>query len=343
MTIALFWLLLLCCIAIFHGNVKYAPFDLTHTLPLRGILATLVVIGHLDNVISGQTKILMPFHMATPAVAVFFFMSGYGLMLSFSKGGGRYLQNFIAKASIKLLLPLLFTTCLYQGALFILGDFNIEKILIDIASGIEMPLIHSWYVYALFLFYLLFYIVFKYNNSSNIWPGLKLTLLMIVYYVVTRYVLDWPFYWWITCMAFPMGFFYSRYEDIIKEFLKEHYWVTLPVIIALLSIKLLSGTYTPFFAELPYILLGPIVAVVLYRMPLPVDNKMLNFLGSLSFEIYLTHGAFEELLRTSFNSPYIYIFAVITATIVTSWILNNVYKKLTNSLLYKFNECDKKN
>lgn len=88
MTIALFWLLLLCCIAIFHGNVKYAPFDLTHTLPLRGILATLVVIGHLDNVISGQTKILMPFHMATPAVAVFFFMSGYGLMLSFSKGGG---------------------------------------------------------------------------------------------------------------------------------------------------------------------------------------------------------------------------------------------------------------
>lgn len=87
MTIALFWLLLLCCIAIFHGNVKYAPFDLTHTLPLRGILATLVVIGHLDNVISGQTKILMPFHMATPAVAVFFFMSGYGLMLSFSKGG----------------------------------------------------------------------------------------------------------------------------------------------------------------------------------------------------------------------------------------------------------------
>lgn len=241
------------------------------------------------------------------------------------------------------MLPLLFTTCLYQGALFILGDFNIEKILIDIASGIEMPLIHSWYVYALFLFYLLFYIVFKYNNSSNIWPGLKLTLLMIVYYVVTRYVLDWPFFWWITCMAFPMGFFYSRYEDKIKKFLKNHYWVTLPVIIALLSIKLLSGTYTPFFAELPYILLGPIVAVVLYRMPLPVDNKMLNFLGSLSFEIYLTHGVFEELLRTSFNSPYIYIFAVITATIVTSWILHNVYKKLTNSLLYIFNECDKKN
>lgn len=89
MTIALFWLLLLCCIAIFHGNVKYAPFDLTHTLPLRGILATLVVIGHLDNVISGQTKILMPFHMATPAVAVFFFYVWiWANALIFERGGG---------------------------------------------------------------------------------------------------------------------------------------------------------------------------------------------------------------------------------------------------------------
>lgn len=336
MTIALFWLLLLCSIAIFHGNVKYAPFDLTHTLPLRGILATLVVIGHLDNVISGQTKILMPFHMATPAVAVFFFMSGYGLMLSFSRGGGRYLQNFIAKASIKLLMPLLFTTCLYQGVLFILGDFNIEKILIDLASGIEMPLIHSWYVYALFLFYLLFFIVFKYNTSTKIWSGLILTLLMLIYYVVTRYVLEWPFHWWITCMAFPMGFFYSRYEERIKMFLKDYFWVTLPVIITLLLIKLSSGVDTPVFAELPYVLLGPIVAIILYRIPLPVDNRMLNFLGALSFEIYLTHGAFEKLLRGSFDSPYIYIFAVITATIVTSWILHNIYKIVINSLLYKF-------
>lgn len=336
MTIALFWLLVLCCIAIFHGKEKYAPFDLTHTLPLRGILATLVVLGHLDNVISGQTKILMPFHMATPAVAVFFFMSGYGLMLSFSKGGGRYLQNFIAKASIKLLLPLFFTTCLYQGALFILGDFNIEKILIDLASGIEMPLIHSWYVYALFLFYLLFFIVFKYNNGTKIWSGLILTLLMLIYYVVTRYVLEWPFHWWITCMAFPMGFFYSRCEEKIKTFLKDYFWVTLPVIITLLLIKLSSGMYTPVFAELPYVLLGPIVAIILYRIPLPVDNRMLNFLGTLSFEIYLTHGAFEKLLRDNFDSPYIFIFAVITATIVTSWILHNIYKIVINSLLYKF-------
>ena len=335
MTIALFWLLLLCCIAIFHRKEEYALFDLAHTLPLRGILATLVVLGHLDTVVSAQTKILMPFHMATPAVAVFFFMSGYGLMLSFSKKGGSYLQNFILKASIKLLMPLLATTCLYQGLLFILGDFSFEKILIDLASGIETPLIHSWYVYALFLFYILYYIVLKYNNETKKWMGGILLLLMLIYYVVTRYILNWPFYWWLTCMAFPMGFFYSRHEDKIKMVLKDNYWVTFPIIIGLLSIKLLSGMYTPFFAELPYILLGPIIAIILYRIPLPIGNKTLNFLGSLSFEIYLTHGIYEKIFHASFDSPYIYILAVIAATIVTSWILHNAYKKITNSLLYK--------
>lgn len=136
-------------------------------------------------------------------------------------------------------------------------------------------------------------------------------------------------------MAFPMGIYYSRYEDKIKMALKDNYWVTFPIIIALLTIKLLSGTYTSFFAELPYILLGPIIAIILYRMPLPIDNKILNFLGSLSFEIYLTHGIFEELLHSSFDSPYIYIFVVTTATIVTSWILHNAYRIVTNSLLYK--------
>lgn len=74
-------------------------------------------------------------------------------------------------------------------------------------------------------------------------------------------------------MAFPMGLFYSRHEDKIKMVLKDNYWGILPIIIALLSIKLLSGMYTPFFAELPYILLGPIIAIILYRIPVGGINS----------------------------------------------------------------------
>ena len=146
MTVALLILLVISCLLVFIKKKSYAIFDQKHTLPLRGILAILVVLGHLDTVVAGQTKILFLLHMATPAVAVFFFMSGYGLMQSYSKKGDNYLYRFITKSSIKLLIPLFLTTLLYQSVLLIGGRFSLNGIVNDFITGVEMPLVYSWYV-----------------------------------------------------------------------------------------------------------------------------------------------------------------------------------------------------
>lgn len=136
-------------------------------------------------------------------------------------------------------------------------------------------------------------------------------------------------------VAYPMGLLYSQYETQIKEYLKGRYWIAIPIIIGLLIVKFLSGDYTLVCAELPDILLGPLVAVLMYKLPLPTENKILNFLGTLSFEIYLTHGAFEQLLKNAFASPYLYIVVVVASTILTSWLLHNVYSRITSPLLAK--------
>jgi peptidoglycan/LPS O-acetylase OafA/YrhL len=336
MTVALLILLTISSLIFFLNKEEVVVFDPKHTLPLRGILAVLVVLGHLDTMVAGQTKILMLIHMATPAVAVFFFMSGYGLMQSYSKKGDNYLNRFIVKSAVKLLIPLLVTTLLYQAYLFVKGDFCLKRIVDDFITGVEMPLVHSWYVYALFLFYFIFYFVFK-NLKINRSIGCKisiLTSLILVYYVVARYCFDWDFFWWLTCMAFPMGFIYSNYEDKIKSCVNYTHFSIVPILlVVLLVIKFLSNPNAILFAELPYLLLGPIVALVLCRCPLPIGNRVLNFLGTLSFEIYLTHGVFEKLLFNCFNSPYLYIFAVIMFTIFVSWVLHIIYQKITFALL----------
>lgn len=335
MTVALLILLTISCLLVFTKGSLYASFDQKHTLPLRGILAILVVLGHLDTVVAGQTKILTLLHMATPAVAVFFFMSGYGLMLSYFKKGDNYLHRFITKSSIKLLIPLILTTLLYQSILLILGKFSWSRIADDFITGVEMPLVHSWYVYALFFFYLFFFIVFKYVNINNSIKGklLILILLMLSYYVLVRYCLGWGFFWWITCMAFPIGFIYSYYEDKIKHFAYTNFWLVPLIILVLLIIKFLSNVYAPICGELPYILLGPIVALILCKSPLPIDNKFLNFLGTISFEIYLAHGIFEKLLVGIIDEPYLYIIVVISATIGMAWFLHVVFKMIINFLL----------
>lgn len=328
MTVALLLLLVLYFCSFFFKRDELSPFDLKHTLPFRGILALLVILGHLDTVVSSQTKILMPLHMATPAVAVFFFMSGYGLMLSYTKKGEQYLSGFVTKSVIKLLIPLVLTSCLYQFTLLLKGDFNFSRIIEQYIDGSETALVHSWYVYALFLFYILYYLVFQFVKKGKC---LCMFGLMTIYYIITRYCFGWDFFWWRTCMAFPMGLLYSQYEKQIQKHIKAKFVIL--IIFGLLVIKFFSSKYTLFFAELPYIFLGPLVAILLCRIPLPTESKILNFLGTLSFEIYLTHGAFEQLLKNAFDSPYLYILVVVASTILTSWLLHNVYSRITSPLL----------
>lgn len=338
MTVALLIVLMLNCIAaLLKKDGEFTPFDLKHTLPLRGILAMLVVLGHLDTVVSSQTRILSLIHMATPAVAVFFFMSGYGLMFSYSRKGEAYLHSFFWKSAIKLLIPLLLTTIIYQTILYIIGEFDIQQIWKVFVTG-GTPLVHSWYVYSLFFLYLLFLLSFKFAirpTSSDLNKCLVVTVLVLVYYIVTRYCFGWQFHWWITCMSFPMGLFYSKYEQNVQAMVKRYGWLPIPIVLVLLIIKLSTGQETPFFAELPYVFLGPLVAIALYRLPLPTKNKLLNFLGTISFEIYLTHGIYEHLLRGVFSSPYVYILVVITTTIITSWVLHHLYHMITSRLLTK--------
>lgn len=136
-------------------------------------------------------------------------------------------------------------------------------------------------------------------------------------------------------MAFPTGMLYAEYEDKVANICSKHYWLPIFIVMILLTIQRLTGKYTLVFGELPYVFKGPLVAILLSRMPLPTENKLLNFLGTLSFEIYLTHGTFEQLLKNAFASPYLYIVVVVALTILTSWLLHNVYSKITSPLLAK--------
>ena len=59
-------------------------FGKADTMPLRGLLALVVMFSHLDTKTQFAVPVLHLVHWATPAVAVFFFLSGYGLVKSYS-------------------------------------------------------------------------------------------------------------------------------------------------------------------------------------------------------------------------------------------------------------------
>jgi membrane-bound acyltransferase YfiQ involved in biofilm formation len=73
---------------------EFHSFDVAHTLPLRGLLALAVIANHMQGFFPHPYLKALTC-LGTSAVAIFFFLSGYGLMKSYNRKGQAYLQGFL--------------------------------------------------------------------------------------------------------------------------------------------------------------------------------------------------------------------------------------------------------
>ena len=67
-------------------------FNKQATIPLRGWLALAVVVGHVDTAMGCPISFFRHFHWEASAVAVFFFMSGYGYARSVTEKSSAYMK-----------------------------------------------------------------------------------------------------------------------------------------------------------------------------------------------------------------------------------------------------------
>ena len=129
-------------------------------LPLKAVMAVLLVADHLTfHVDAGW---LRPFReIGAPIVSIFFFISGFGLMRSYSTRGASYLDGFFRKRIWKVLLP-----ALVALALFYIFDWNWSRDFIgefrDLFTKGQPILPYSWFVVAIILFYVSFWLIFRY-------------------------------------------------------------------------------------------------------------------------------------------------------------------------------------
>ncbi len=292
----------------FHRKeqLQLAAFDKARTLPLRGALALLVVIGHCDGLIPGN-MLLHKLHMSTPAVAVFFFLSGYGLLKTLERDPSRRSDDFfLARSVVKLGIPLLVAAAVMCACLKFEGRAVAlpQRIVKLVTMGINFPP-HSWFVYALFLLYACFFVSFRWLSRG--W-GLAVFFIMAICYVaVTRWCLNWPRVWWYTALSMPLGSLWALHENRIRGALARYGWrLMIAVLAALFVIKVLVGMVPPSCPDLQmtaksalHVVMGPLVALSMYVLrgvPRPAVVAF-SFLGTISFEIYLLHFVGERCVR----------------------------------------------
>ena len=268
-----------------HGNIALHPFDLKETMPLRGILAIGVWLTHLCPYLDRDAPILTDFCLwGPPSVACFFLLAGYGLAVSYEKSGESYLNGFFRRRLLRLIWPWLIMIVIYQGWRFVQGSFSLSKML-------EEPSPMSWFLYALLIWYVIFYLSFR--CSTKTCRLIVLWSLAMVYLAVTiHYGMG---YYWMSILPMPIIMSLVPIEKQIKGFITRHpYMVWIGVFILTMSV-LTYATFGQFGYSLP--VWGPPVYTVLPFSVLLLTyilggsrSRVLNFLGSISYEFYIVHG-----------------------------------------------------
>lgn len=319
------------CLSSKSSPTNRGGFSKDNTLPLRGVLALLIVSHHLGmstNIpfISSATS-----NIGTQIVAIFFFMSGYGLCKSYQYKGAVYLEGFMNKRLGKLLPKFLILSGLVMLIHWSFSDFGLGEQLHEILHNGYTPLPNTWFIVSIIYVYSAFYICARLKNNTNICIAFALS--SFVYIVTLIFVLRFPLYWSNTILMVNVGYLFALYEDKVSAIINRGR-KPLKTLLSLVVVSLACMLYCEYM-ELDKLLMPIklcwifVITVSVYSIISTIGfrkSRILDFFGIISLEIYLIHGAFIELGNfIGLNDYFLWIFTY-SLTIPSAYILYRYWK-----------------
>lgn len=326
--------IVLCSLFLFalcKKNKRLYALDLVETLPLRGMLAISVFLCHACVYIENNVDFFRDFGNWGPfSVATFFFLSGYGLAYSFKKKGKEYLNGFFLKRLKKLLLPLVIVALIWNLPKIVMGDS------IAFLSVLANPCPKSWFVYALAINYVAYYFCFRHTSASKM--ALILMFAFTAVYMFCCLMINKNSLY-ATTYPIPIGMAFALYEEKIRKYINVN------------SGKFLWAVFITFLLTASYSLIGkyhggllgwgilPDLTIYLFIIVLALylgglKSKVINYIGSISYEFYIVHGAIViwcgHFYNTSFKTMESIVWLIVTfgVVLITSSMLHFVVKKI---------------
>lgn len=276
---------------------RFAPLTPDKTQPLRGIWAVLIVAFHLSHVAPADKALAAVFHWGAPVVALFFFISGYGLMQQFKRRGQDYLNDFFfRRVGMGILLPWLLAYVLYllvTGA----GGWSLSSSVKGLLGAGRTTLPYSWYVFAILWLYAGFYVCGRFLPRRWIGPALTLWSLFSMLYVFGA---GWERCWYVTTLAFPAGVCYASFEPVLLASFARRRWAYGAAFLLMLSLAggfyglKAEWSYAGVYVFLPLLVMLPFTRLRVERLD---ACGALTWLSGMAYEIYLCQGTAFFLTR----------------------------------------------
>ena len=296
-------------------------FDKNKLTVLKAVMALLIVADHMANFF-GVSCLRLFIEFGAPIVSVFFFISGYGLQVSFDKKGVSYLEHFFTRRFWKVMAPFLVATLIYCILFWSIDNIRPEAFTVLFTEG-KPILPFSWYVIEILFFYLAFF--FSYRFFHNYWRLIVLLALVLLFMIAT-FRLQYGNGWWISSLSFPTGIIFAKMEKKLYTYLEKYparYWLILIFLTAGFCIFFLGGKILDKrFWTICYICIPLIVAMIVSKFPFEKFNiGIVTFLAIISYEIYLCQGIAMELFRGKFyiQSDLLFILSVYALTVALAY------------------------
>jgi len=305
---------------------------------LRGMAALAVVFGHAIADLGFKTGVLgMLSNFADLAVCYFFLISGMGLAYNANKKE-RYLNGFLIRKISSIMIPVLIYVVLLNSlpAIF----YRTFAYLLEIPNCI-LHLSWNWYINEIIIFYVLFYLVYRFISNENgrivlIWAGVTTICLLFLY--VWKYtnldIRSRSYY--TSAYSFSLGIILGeKWEEFYSFIVKR------PII---KGIVLMGGAFsclysylkpsdTFFYGVLMKNTIGICLMTLLCQLLIYFDifgmkhiAYLLRNLSKISFEIYLYHGYIIYLVINYIDETCFWklLLIIIVLTIPLAFIMNKV-------------------
>jgi len=307
---------------------KLELLDFTQTRQLRGLAILFIIIGHLKSNVLVRNEYIS-FYFADGGVSLFLFLSGYGLMRSHQLKTST-LSHFIKRRISRVFAPYWITTLLFLLLDYLLlSETYPLKLIALTALGLNFHLklqlldYGRWFITLIIFFYCTFYLATRFRKLSIqllILIGFPVSVCYLNYFfaIITPY--NPPRYfihispalggwnpWHLFILPFVAGFLAGAHIDKLKKIFPAPWkfqWNGLFLGAVFLGLFLFIGRttinhsvfgifYTSLLINVSRLCLALFaVCTFVFFSSFNIQYRILSFLGSVSYELYLLHDAF---------------------------------------------------
>lgn len=167
---------------------------------------------------------------------------------------------------------------------------NIIFVFIDIIKG------RKFYTFDLFMYILGIKLI-----DSNKQYRILTMFSCITFYIIILIIIGKEGHWYNSAYSFLLGIIVSEYKEHIFKIIKQNYMI----FISINSILFLVIFLLNIIKEGVFLQMIESVLFICILMKIEINNKIINFLGTISYEIYLVHRIFIDGVNK--ENKYIYL------------------------------------